>query len=251
MNRLGVEPADCSRCSKRCANSPRLHVEGIFTHFATSDEADKQPCLAAVRPLSASCWACWQDDGLRPPSPTAPTLPPCSPCPKPTSTWRAPASPCYGLDPDADECPLPDGFRPALWPGRRAWRRCAGSSPGDAVSYGREFIADAPHARRRAARRLCRRLSAPPAQLGLRAARRPARADSWPCLHGPDRGRCQRRLPRQRRRAPGRRGRADWPPGRPPHDRRRSRSSASAPTTTTSSAASCRACRVWWVGVSS
>jgi alanine racemase len=47
----------------------------------------------------------------------------------------------YGLDPDAEQCPLPDGFRPALsWKANISqvrWLR-----QGDAVSYGREYIAE-------------------------------------------------------------------------------------------------------------
>jgi alanine racemase len=46
----------------------------------------------------------------------------------------------YGLDPDREQCVLPVGFRPAL-----AWKaivtHVSDLKPGEAVSYGREFIA--------------------------------------------------------------------------------------------------------------
>ena len=49
----------------------------------------------------------------------------------------------YGLDPDMDQCTLPPGFQPAL-----AWKamvtQVADLAPGEAVSYGREFIAERP-----------------------------------------------------------------------------------------------------------
>jgi alanine racemase len=49
----------------------------------------------------------------------------------------------YGLHPDAEECRTPEGFQPAL-----QWKAVVAQvmqlQPGDAVSYGREFVAQGP-----------------------------------------------------------------------------------------------------------
>ncbi|MHC5804442.1 alanine racemase C-terminal domain-containing protein, partial [Streptococcus pyogenes] len=48
-----------------------------------------------------------------------------------------------GLDPDVEAAPLPPEFRPALsWKAQVA--QVSFLQPGDAVSYGREFVATAP-----------------------------------------------------------------------------------------------------------
>ncbi len=42
MNRIGVKPADLEAVVSALGKAPRLAVQGVFTHFATADEANKQ-----------------------------------------------------------------------------------------------------------------------------------------------------------------------------------------------------------------
>lgn len=42
MNRIGVKPADLEPLVHALSKSKRLAVQGVFTHFATADEANKQ-----------------------------------------------------------------------------------------------------------------------------------------------------------------------------------------------------------------
>ena len=42
MGRIGIrEDAELEKCLDRCANSENVLLEGLYTHFATADEADK------------------------------------------------------------------------------------------------------------------------------------------------------------------------------------------------------------------
>jgi alanine racemase len=142
MNRLGVRPALAFSVLTALAQLPALKVEGIFTHFATSDEADKQHAEAQ--------FACFQKSlaeltaaGLRPPIAHAANSAALLTMPHTHLDMVRAGIALYGLDPDKDECKLPDGFRPAL-----AWKaivtQVSDLEAGEAVSYGREFIANRP-----------------------------------------------------------------------------------------------------------
>jgi alanine racemase len=141
MNRLGVEPADLLPLAKALHKMPSVRVEGIFSHFATSDELDKSHAyrqLDVFRELLAALSA----HKLRPPIAHCANSAAILSMPETHFDLARSGIALYGLDPDADECPLPDGFRPALsWKAQVAQVRWL--EAGDAVSYGREFIA--PH----------------------------------------------------------------------------------------------------------
>lgn len=142
MNRLGVRPEAAPLLLTALAALDGLAVEGIFTHFATSDEADKTH--------SDAQFTCFQTllgelnrAGLRPPLAHAANSAALLAMPHTHLDLVRSGIALYGLDPDMTHCTLPAGFRPAL-----TWKAIVTQvndlAPGEAVSYGREFIADRP-----------------------------------------------------------------------------------------------------------
>ncbi len=142
MNRLGVAPADAPEMLTALRKLGSLHVEGIYTHFATSDEADRSHAWHQFR-VFQELLSALQQGRLRPPLAHAANSAAALTMPETHLDMVRAGIALYGLDPDADCCPLPDGFRPAL-----AWKAVLAQvrwlQPGDAVSYGREFIVERP-----------------------------------------------------------------------------------------------------------
>ncbi len=142
MNRLGVQPADALALLEALRDIPALDVEGIFTHFATSDEFDRSHAQRQFD-LFREVLAVLEAQKLRPAIAHAANSAAILTMPDTHLDMARAGIALYGLDPDPEQCPLPDGFRPALM-----WKALVGQvrwlGPGDAVSYGREFIADRP-----------------------------------------------------------------------------------------------------------
>jgi alanine racemase len=142
MNRLGVDPADAVALLEALREMPSLAVEGIFTHFATSDEFDRSHAQRQYD-LFRDVLALLTAHNLRPPVAHAANSAAILTMPDTHLDMARAGIALYGLDPDPEQCPLPNGFRPAL-----AWKSTVSQvrilKPGDAVSYGREFIADRP-----------------------------------------------------------------------------------------------------------
>ena len=142
MNRLGQRPAAIPALLAHLRTLDHLTVEGIFTHFATSDELDKRHACAQFDLFSALL-ADLAAAGLRPPIAHAANSAALLTMPQTHLDMVRSGIALYGLDPDMAECRLPEGFRPAL-----SWKaivtQVADLAPGDAVSYGREFIAVEP-----------------------------------------------------------------------------------------------------------
>ncbi len=139
MNRLGVRPQETAGLLGNLRNLPRLHVEGIFTHFATSDELDKSYAelqFARFAELLAQLTAA----GLRPPVAHAANSAALLTMPHTHLDLVRSGIALYGLDPDMEQCCLPQGFQPAL-----SWKavvtHVATLEAGEPVSYGREFTA--------------------------------------------------------------------------------------------------------------
>lgn len=141
MNRLGADPDDVAALLASATRSEWLHVEGIFTHFATSDSD-----LAYAATQFARFRAVLDDltvRGLRPPLAHAANSAALLTMPDTHLDMARSGIALYGLDPDVDDCPLPADFRAALrWKAQVAQVRHL--RPGDPVSYGREFVADRP-----------------------------------------------------------------------------------------------------------
>lgn len=142
MNRLGVAPAAALELMAALRKLGSLHVEGIFTHFATSDEADRSHSWQQFH-IFQELLNALQQHRLRPPLAHAANSAAALTMPETHLDMVRSGIALYGLDPDANDCRLPDGFRPAL-----AWKALLAQvrwiQPGDAVSYGREFTADRP-----------------------------------------------------------------------------------------------------------
>jgi alanine racemase len=142
MNRLGVGPADTPALLAALRELPNLSVEGIFTHFATSDETDRSFAELQFSRFSAVL-AQLAATGLRPPLAHAANSAALLTMPHTHLDLVRSGIALYGLCPDVDQCPLPAGFMPAL-----SWKaqvtRVGALEPGDSVSYGREFVAAQP-----------------------------------------------------------------------------------------------------------
>jgi alanine racemase len=141
MNRLGVAPAEAPALLQAMEALEGLEVEGIFTHFATSDsdrdfaEVQFQRFAMLLDTLVKA--------GLRPPLAHAANSAAVLTMPHTHLDMVRCGIILYGLDPDVDDTPLPASFRPVLsWKAQVAQVRRL--QPGDAVSYGREFVADRP-----------------------------------------------------------------------------------------------------------
>jgi alanine racemase len=142
MNRLGVGPAEAPALLAALRELPNLRVEGVFTHFATSDETDRS---FAELQFSRFCAVLAKLDaaGLRPPVAHAANSAALLTMPHTHLDLVRSGIALYGLAPDCEQCPLPPGFAPAL-----TWKaivtRVGSLEPGDSVSYGREFVAGQP-----------------------------------------------------------------------------------------------------------
>lgn len=142
MNRLGIRPKYAVALLAELRNLSRLRVEGIFTHFATSDEADKRYAelqFARFVELLTQLTAA----GLRPPIAHAANSAALLTMPHTHLDLVRSGIALYGLDPDMEQCCLPQGFLPAL-----SWKavvtQVSDLDAGEPVSYGREFTAAGP-----------------------------------------------------------------------------------------------------------
>ena len=74
MNRIGIRPDDAGLAFvKKCMETPGLEIEGIFTHFARADEADKTSANAQLSAFLAFSGRVEKELGLRILCGTAPT----------------------------------------------------------------------------------------------------------------------------------------------------------------------------------
>jgi len=136
MGRLGFFPGDVPGVISRFVNRPGIQVEGIFTHFARSDEPEDPTTAAQLRHFIPLI------EGLR----SAGLCPPLVHSANSAGIFYHSRSyfdivrsgiAIYGLHP-SPEAPLPDGFRPAL-----AWKVRLSSvkmlPAGHGVSYGASY----------------------------------------------------------------------------------------------------------------
>jgi alanine racemase len=141
LNRFGVDHAAAPDLIARIAALPGLRLGGVYTHFATADEADRsfhdlqQARFGAV--LDALDRA-----GIAVPFVHQDNSAGALTGPGPRVTLIRPGVALYGMSPSAD-VPAPAGLRPVLALRTRV-ARLLDLVPGDSVSYGRTFIADRP-----------------------------------------------------------------------------------------------------------
>lgn len=141
MNRLGLPPQAVAEFLTMLHDFAAVRVEGIFTHFATSD-VDREFARTQFARFAALLDQLAQA-GLRPPLAHAANSAAILTLPETHLDMVRCGIALYGLDPDVEAAPLPPEFRPALsWKAQVA--QVSFLQPGDAVSYGREFVATAP-----------------------------------------------------------------------------------------------------------
>ncbi len=142
MNRLGIAPEQAVDFVTALQTFAHVEVEGIFTHFSTADEADKAFTL-----MQFACFqqvlAVLEQHGLRPPLAHAANSAATLALPQTHFQMVRPGIALYGLHPDPVHARLPSTFQPALsWKAHIA--QVMRLAPGDAVGYGREFVAERP-----------------------------------------------------------------------------------------------------------
>ncbi len=134
MGRLGIAPREAARFVEIVSSSSSLVVEGVFTHFATADEADQS--------FAREQLSCFQDvigslNG-RPPFIHAANSAAALSLPDSRFDLARAGIAIYGLHPSPDVTVPPD-FIPAL-----EWKSTVSQvktlPPGAPVSYGREYF---------------------------------------------------------------------------------------------------------------
>ncbi len=146
MNRLGVtvnaDTGEALALFRALADLEYLDVEGVFTHFASSDLADKRAAEAQFARFQQLLLEL-EANGLRPPVAHAANSAAVLTMPQTHLDMVRTGIAIYGLAPDVDETPLPDGFQPALtWKAEIAQVRRL--KAGEGVSYGHEYVAESP-----------------------------------------------------------------------------------------------------------
>ena len=141
MHRLGIDPKDALELCARLASNPNIHLEGIYTHFSTADEADKHYSLEQLRRFNTLLQKLARA-GIRPSIAHAANSAAVLDLPQ----ARLDAVRCgillYGLSP-SDHVPAPAPMQPVLaWKARIAQVR--NLDAGEPVSYGNTWRAPGP-----------------------------------------------------------------------------------------------------------
>ncbi len=137
MGRLGVRPDEVARLIWALGGMDGVVVEGLFTHFASADEADPQFALEQLRHFMhvvGELEAHGRDPKLIHAANSAAALA----LPEARFDMVRMGIALYGLNP-SDAVPVPDDFIPAL-----EWKSVVSQvktlPPGSPVSYGREYV---------------------------------------------------------------------------------------------------------------
>ncbi len=141
MHRLGIDPPAAPDLCAMISETPHLHLEGIYTHFSTADEADKQYTRKQLRGFN-ELLARLNRAGCRPPLAHAANSAATIDLPETHLDAVRCGILLYGLSP-SDEVPAPPQMRPVLsWKARIAQVRCLNA--GESVSYGNTWRAPGP-----------------------------------------------------------------------------------------------------------
>jgi alanine racemase len=137
MGRLGMKPEEATNLFHAIAALPNIRVEGLFTHFARADEADRETSAEQEERFLASMVKL-KADGIHIPVIHAANSAAGLTRPGAWFNCVRVGIAMYGLHPSS-ECPLPSGFRPAL-----AWKSVLSQvktlPPGRGISYGHEYV---------------------------------------------------------------------------------------------------------------
>ncbi len=112
MGRLGLLPPEVLPFMQQISRLPRLKVEGMYTHFATADEADLTHARNQLRCFN-EVLSQLDEAGLRPPLVHAANTGGMLNLPESRFDMIRPGIGIYGLNPSADTH-IPTGFCPAL-----------------------------------------------------------------------------------------------------------------------------------------
>ena len=133
MSRLGVQASGALHLALTAANSEGIDFQGIFTHFARADEANSQTTEDQEH-IFSEVLKTLEQNGLRPPLVHASNSAAILTRPSAYFNLVRAGIAIYGLQPSA-QCPLPEGFRPAL-----SWKSVLSLvkilPPGRGLSYG-------------------------------------------------------------------------------------------------------------------
>lgn len=141
LHRFGIHHTVAVEQVQQIAALPGVQIDGIYTHFATADEADRafhDLQQARFQRLCADLAAAGLTFRHRHQDNSAGSLT----GPGPAVTLIRPGVALYGISPSND-VPAPAALRPVLSLHSRV-ARVFDLQPGDSVSYGRTFIADQP-----------------------------------------------------------------------------------------------------------
>lgn len=137
MNRIGASPEQVLDLARDATSRGALDVEGIYTHLACADEADRAPTerqLGKFRNVIEGLSAA----GLRPPLVHAANTAAALTFPEARWDLVRCGIGVYGMHPSG-AVPLPEGFRAALaWKARLAMVKVI--PPGEGVSYGHRYV---------------------------------------------------------------------------------------------------------------
>jgi alanine racemase len=141
MGRLGVFPEDGLPFLRHLCELPGLDLQGMFTHFARSDEAERAPTDWQIGRFQALVDECTRA-GLRPPLVHAANSAAALYFPEARYDLVRCGIAIYGLHPSS-ETPLPDTFRTALtWKARLASVKMLPAGHG--IGYGHRYITRGP-----------------------------------------------------------------------------------------------------------
>jgi alanine racemase len=137
MNRIGLPPGEAVEFMRRVEAAAGVVCQGVYTHFACADSADRRPTEKQHASFAAVVEAL-QAAGLRPQWVHAANS--AGALAFPEARWDLVRSGVgiYGMHPSKD-VPLPDGFEPALqWKSRLTMVKQVPAGQG--VSYGHAYV---------------------------------------------------------------------------------------------------------------
>ncbi len=137
MSRIGVQPEEALDLARLVANTPGIEYEGLYSHFARADE--KNPVSADLQcERFEEVVEQLEGEGLLPPLVHIANSAASIKRGETGLSFVRLGIAMYGLPP-SQECPLPDGFKPAL-----EWKSVLSQvkilPPGRGVSYGHQYI---------------------------------------------------------------------------------------------------------------
>jgi alanine racemase len=141
LHRYGIAHTIAAEEIARIAALPGVRLDGVYTHFATADEADQRFHVEQQARFGAVLDAL-AERGITVPHVHQDNSAGALVGPGARATLIRPGVALYGMSP-SDDVPAPSALRPVLSLRSRV-ARVHDLTPGDTVSYGRTFLAETP-----------------------------------------------------------------------------------------------------------